>query len=132
MPSLRNSRQSSQNNEISLDVLCIQEEDGSCTAVGIQYYVVAQGDDFNEAVDNLFKLLLAQYAYDVSNRRQPLADFSEAPSDYKERFQESQLVAGEGFKPSIPVVSGDEKDWSPDIDIASCKFEPCSHLSLAV
>ena len=119
MPSLRESRQSSQNNEIGLDVLCIQEEDGSCTAVGIQYYVVAQGDDFNEAVDNLFKLLLAQHVYDVSNHRQSLADFSEAPSDYRKRFEKSQLSFSRGFRNSAPVVT------------ANCKFEPCSQLSLA-
>ena len=119
MPSLRDSRQSSQNNEISLDVLCIQEEDGSCTAVGIQYYVVAQGDDFNEAVDNLFKLLLAQHVYDVSEGRQSLVDFSEASSDYRKRFEKSQLSFRRGFKNSTPVMT------------ASCKFEPRSQLSLA-
>ena len=116
---MSNNSQSSQDHKINLDVLCIQEEDGSCTAVGIQYYVVAQGDDFNEAVDNLFKLLLAQHVYDVSEGRQSLLDFSEAPSDYRKRFEKSQLSFSRGFRNSTPVVT------------ANCKFEPCSQLSLA-
>ena len=87
-------------------------------AVGIKHYIVAQGDSADEAVSNLAKILIAQYAYDYLKGRKPLADFSEAPSDYQKRFEN----ASEEFKPPIPKVTlnGSLQELSGDLGFGVC------------
>ena len=120
---LQQTKQSPQNHKINLNALCIEEEDGSWTAVGMKHYIVAQGDSADEAVSNLARLLVAQYVYDYLEGRKPLADFSEAPSDYQKRFED----AHEEFKPPIPKVdvSGSLQGLSGDLgfSVCDCKIE---------
>lgn len=115
---LQQTKQSSQNHKINLNALCIEEEDGLWAAVGIKHYIVAQGDSAGEAVSNLARLLVAQYAYDYLEGRKPLADFSEAPSDYQKRFEN----ASEEFKPPIPKVTlnGSLQELSGDLGFSVC------------
>ena len=116
-------KQSPQNHKINLNALCIEEWEDSWAAVGMKHYIVAQGDSADEAVKNLAKILIAQYAYDYLKGRKPLADFSEAPSGYQKRFED----AHEEFKPPIPkvTVNGSLQALSGDLgfSVCDCKIE---------
>jgi len=72
-------------------------DDGVWVAQCLDYDIAAQGKTINKAVDALTRTFAGQVVLDIQHGKKPLEDFTKAPIDYWNKFEDANRL--EGRKP---------------------------------